>query len=174
MLERRERLKLEDGRELRLLSALEVLEARREAEGLARGEAEAALCANACLLARALERGGQPVFADGGAALAGLSAREIGALAGRWAAFDRAENPSPEDGEERLEGLKKAWSTRPMSAFAGVCSNALARFRRRSGRGCVPPADGRRRRSGARPAARSGQRRRRGRTRPLTRRGLNA
>ena len=56
MLERRERLKLEDGRELRLLSALEVLEARREAEGLARGEAEAALCANACLLARALER----------------------------------------------------------------------------------------------------------------------
>ena len=117
MLERRERLKLEDGRELRLLSALEVLEARREAEGLA----------------RALERGGQPVFADGGAALAGLSAREIGALAGRWAAFDRAENPSPEDGEERLEGLKKAWSTRPMSAFAGVCSNALARFRRRSG-----------------------------------------
>ena len=94
MLERRERLKLEDGRELRLLSALEVLEARREAEGLARGEAEAALCANACLLARALERGGQPVFA---------------------------------------EGLKKAWSTRPMSAFAGVCSNALARFRRRSG-----------------------------------------
>ena len=125
MLERRERLKLEDGRELRLLSALEVLEARREAE--------AALCANACLLARALERGGQPVFADGGAALAGLSAREIGALAGRWAAFDRAENPSPEDGEERLEGLKKAWSTRPMSAFAGVCSNALARFRRRSG-----------------------------------------
>lgn len=96
-------------------------------------EAEAALCANACLLARALERGGQPVFADGGAALAGLSAREIGALAGRWAAFDRAENPSPEDGEERLEGLKKAWSTRPMSAFAGVCSNALARFRRRSG-----------------------------------------
>ena len=130
MLERRERLKLEDGRELRLLSALEVLEARREAEGLARGEAEAALCANACLLARALERGGQPVFADGGAALAGLSAREIGALAGRWAAFDRAENPSPEDGEERLEGLKKAWSTRPMSAFAGVCPNALARFRR--------------------------------------------
>ena len=60
MLERRERLKLEDGRELRLLSALEVLEARREAEGLARGEAEAALCANACLLARALERDGKP------------------------------------------------------------------------------------------------------------------
>ena len=33
MLERRERLKLEDGRELRLLSALEVLEARRKKIG---------------------------------------------------------------------------------------------------------------------------------------------
>ena len=113
MLERRERLKLEDGRELRLLSALEVLEARREAEGLARGEAEAALCANACLLARALERGGQPVFADGGAALAGLSAREIGALARRWAAFDRAENPSPEDGAERLAQVEPVPGPKP-------------------------------------------------------------
>lgn len=121
------------GLTLRVLSAWEVLEARREGRAMEETGREAALCANACLLARALERGGQPVFADGGAALAGLSAREIGALAGRWAAFDRAENPSPEDGEERLEGLKKAWSTRPMSAFAGVCSNALARFRRRSG-----------------------------------------
>ena len=34
--------------------------------GLARGRRRAALCANACLLARALERSGQPVFADGG------------------------------------------------------------------------------------------------------------
>ena len=115
------------GLELRLLSAREVLEARREAAGLTREDRERALCANACLLARALERGGEPVFADGGAALAGLSAREIGALAGRWAAFDRAENPSPEDGEERLEGLKKAWSTRLMRAFSGACSGLLGR-----------------------------------------------
>ena len=35
MLERRERLKLEDGRELRLLSALEVLEARIKELGMA-------------------------------------------------------------------------------------------------------------------------------------------
>ena len=54
MLERRERLKLEDGRELRLLSALEVLEARREAEGLAQAPRERALCSNACLLAQEL------------------------------------------------------------------------------------------------------------------------
>ena len=46
------------GLELRLLSAREVLEARREAAGLTREDRERALCANACLLARALERGG--------------------------------------------------------------------------------------------------------------------
>ena len=93
MLERRERLKLEDGRELRLLSALEVLGGPPGGGGAGQGEAEAALCANACLLARALEQGGQPVFADGGAALAGLSAREIGALAGRWAALTGRKTP---------------------------------------------------------------------------------
>ena len=122
------------GLELRLLSAREVLEARREAAGLTREDRERALCANACLLARALERGGQPVFADGGAALAGLSAREIGALAGRWAAFDRGENPSPENGEEAAMPAKKAWSTRLMSAFAGVCSGRSTPFPRRTGR----------------------------------------
>ena len=122
MLERRERLKLEDGRELRLLSALEVLEARREAEGLARGEAEAALCANACLLARALERDRKPVFPDGEAVLKGLSAGEIGTLAKLWNGLNRAENPSPEDGEERVDALKKALSTRLRRVFAGVCS----------------------------------------------------
>ena len=61
------------GLELRLLSAREVLEARREAAGLTREDRERALCANACLLARALERGGEPVFSTGGAVLEGLS-----------------------------------------------------------------------------------------------------
>ena len=107
MLERRERLKLEDGRELRLLSALEVLEARREAEGLARGEAEAALCANACLLARALESGEKPVYDSGRAVLAGLTVSEIAALAGRWREFDRKENPSAAGTAEELENVKK-------------------------------------------------------------------
>ena len=133
LLEGMERLRLEDGRTLRLLSALEVLQARREAGDLARSGEELALCANACLLSRALEQDGGPVFDSGRAALEGMSAREIGALAGRWAAFDRGENPSPENGEEAAMPAKKAWSTRLMSAFAGVCSNALARFRRRSG-----------------------------------------
>ena len=40
---------------MRLLSAAEVLEARREAGELAADERERAVCSNACLLARALE-----------------------------------------------------------------------------------------------------------------------
>ena len=118
----RRRTKAGNGMELRLLSALELLEAGREAEGLARREEEKALCANACLLARALERDGKPVFPDGEAVLKGLSAGEIGALAKMWSGLNRTENPSPEDGEERVEALKKAWSTRLRRAFAGVCS----------------------------------------------------
>ena len=131
LLERKERLDLGNGRALRLLSALEVLQARREAAELAGSGEERALCANACLLARALEKDGRPVFDSGAAALAGLSAREIGDLAGRWAAFDRGENPAPEDGEEAALSLKKAWSTRLMSAFNGACSGPLACFRGR-------------------------------------------
>ena len=134
ILSRRERLRLEDGRELRLLSALEVLEAGREAAELAQHEEERALCANACLLARALERKEKPVFPSGRAVLEGLSAREIGELARRWNELDRAENPSPEDGVEDVLALKKAWSMRLMSAFAGVCSAPFRPFRRRNGR----------------------------------------
>ena len=134
ILSRRERLRLEDGRELRLLSALEVLEAGREAAELAQHEGERALCANACLLARALERKGKSAFPSGRAVLEGLSAREIGELARRWDEMDRAENPSPEDGMEDVLALKKAWSTRLRSAFAGVCSAPFRPFRRRNGR----------------------------------------
>ena len=133
LLEGRERLRLGDGRELRLLSALEVLQARREAAELAGSGEERALCANACLLARALEKDGRPEFDSGEAALRGLSAREIGDLAGRWAAFDRGENPAPEDGEEAVLSLKKAWSTRLRSAFAGACSGRSGPSPQRSG-----------------------------------------
>ena len=103
-----ERLELENGMSLRLLSAREVLETRREARALAQGEREQALCANACLLARALEREKQAVFADGAAVLEGMTSRQIGTLARRWADFDRAEDPGPDDGEERCRQLKKA------------------------------------------------------------------
>lgn len=135
MLERRERLKLEDGRELRLLSALEVLEARREAEGLARGEAEAALCANACLLARALERDGKPVFPSGRAVLESLRVEEIARLSQVWGEFDRRYCPSPQDSGDEVQQLKKGWSTRLTRAFNGVCSALLGRCPQRRGPG---------------------------------------
>ena len=75
ILAQRDRITLDNGMDLRLLSALEVLQARREAGELARSDRERALCSNACLLARALERTGDhsPVFDSGEAVLAGLT-----------------------------------------------------------------------------------------------------
>lgn len=86
---------------------------------------ELALCTNACLLARAFERGGKAVFTDGQAALKGLTVRQIGALAQRWAEFDRVENPSARQ-EQEVQTLKKAWSTRQRSGCVGVCSGHFA------------------------------------------------
>ena len=123
-----------DGGELRLLSAREVLDARREGDGLAQDVRERALCRNACLVAKALERNGKPVFEDGQAALDGLRVEEIARLADAWAAFNRACNPSPMDGEQEIRRRKKAWSTRIMSAFSGACSACLALCLPRSGR----------------------------------------
>ena len=123
------------GLELRLLSAREVLEARREAAGLTREDRERALCANACLLARALERGGEPVFSTGGEVLEGLSVEQIASLSRQWSAFNRRENPSPEEGELEVHDLKKAWSTRLMRAFSGACSGLLGRCPPRHGPG---------------------------------------
>ena len=77
------------GRTLRLLSAREVLEARREGDELARDGGERALCRNACLVARALERKGKPVFESGQAALEALRVEDIAELADAWARFNR-------------------------------------------------------------------------------------
>lgn len=131
MLERRERLKLEDGRELRLLSALEVLEARREAEGLARAPKEHALCSNACLLARALEtEEGSPVFSGGEAVLAGLRVEEIAALSRTWSQFNREENPALTMEQEEAEELKKTSLRRGgPAALAGAESLRRAALR---------------------------------------------
>ncbi|MBD5134188.1 MAG: hypothetical protein HDT38_06940 [Clostridiales bacterium] len=123
-----------DGGELRLLSAREVLEARREGDTLARDGRERALCRNACLIALALERKGRPVFEDGQAVLDGLRVEDIARLADTWAAFNRERNPSPLAGEEEISRRKKAWSTRVMSAFSGACSACLALCPLRSGR----------------------------------------
>ena len=105
----RDRFSLDNGMDLRLLSALEVLQARREAGELAREDRERALCSNACLLARALERteDHSPVFADGRAVLAGLTVEEIAALSRTWSQFNREENPALTMEQEEAEELKK-------------------------------------------------------------------
>lgn len=128
------RRKVPEG-ELRLLSAREVLEARREGADLARDGKERALCSNACLIARALEKDGLPVYVNGQAVLDSLRVEDIVRLSDQWARFNREWNPSPTDGGEELERRKKAWSTRLMSAFNGVCSVCSALFPRRNGPG---------------------------------------
>lgn len=121
-------LELGDGAQLRLLTAFEILEAGRAAAELALLDKERALCSNACLLAKAVVKKGRPVFRDGAEVLEKLRVEEIARLSRQWAEFNRRENPSPKDGEERVDALKKAWSTRLTSALSGACSGILACF----------------------------------------------
>ena len=105
---RQDRVHLDNGMDLRLLSALEVLQARREAGELACEDRERALCSNACLLARALEtQEGEPVFSSGEAVLSGLRVEEISALARTWSQFNREENPPLTLSREQAEQVKK-------------------------------------------------------------------
>lgn len=120
------------GLTLRVLSAWEALEARREGRAMEETGREAALCANACLLARTLEQKGEPVFSDGEAVLRALTVAEIAGLARQWAEFSREAGPSPRD-LEAVDSLKKAWSTRLTRAFSGVCSGLLGRCPLRRG-----------------------------------------
>ena len=115
--EREERVRIgEKECALRLLSARETLALRREiAQEDCRDEEERALRANAALLRRCLTEKGEAVFASAEDVENALSAGEINALVTRYALLDGAGNPSCEDGRERVEALKKAWSTRPMS-----------------------------------------------------------
>ena len=118
-----DRMELENGMELRLLSALEVLQARREAEDLVREDRERALCSNACLLARALEQAEDhtPVFSSGQAVLSALTVEEIAALAGRWARFRQENNPGLNLTDKELETVKKNSVTTPVSGSGGGC-----------------------------------------------------
>ena len=121
ILAEKDRISLENGMDLRLLSALEVLQARREAAQLAGEDRERALCSNACLLARALSRDGQPVFKDGSHVLEQLTAEEIGTLAKRWAQFNAQANPGPNSESKQVEELKNVWSTPGKSGCTGAC-----------------------------------------------------
>ena len=83
----RDRMALDNGMNLRLLSALEVLQA---------------------LLARALEtQEGEPVFSSGEAVLSGLRGEEISALARTWSQFNREENPPLTLSREQADEVKK-------------------------------------------------------------------
>ena len=105
-----------EGGELRLLTVAELPEALREGGELALGGGDPVLCSNACLIARVLEREGEPVYPNGAAVLDALTPEEIGRLADRWGAFNRVCNPSPTDGEGetelRLEELRRSSYTR--------------------------------------------------------------
>lgn len=115
--EREERVRIgERACVLRLLSARETLALRREiTQEDCRDEEEWALRANAALLRRSLRENenGTAVFASAEDVEDALSVGEINALVSRYALLDGAENPSCEDGREKVEALKKAWSTRP-------------------------------------------------------------
>lgn len=112
------------GWSLRLLSAWEELECRSAGEELAAEGRDRALCANACLLAKALLKNGKSVFSSGREVLENLTAGQIAECARRWGEFDRECDPAPWD-EKAVDAAKKAWSTRLMSAFAGACSARL-------------------------------------------------
>ena len=131
---RRERCPVPEG-ELELLSAWQVLQARREGEELAGDGLERALCSNACLIARALTRRGRPVYDSGRQVLEELRVEDIARLAQAWADFNRARNPSPQQSQEGLKAAKKGWSTRLTRAFNGVCSALLGRCPQRRGPG---------------------------------------
>ena len=99
---------------MRLLSARETLSLRREIAQLdCADEEERALRANAALLKKCLTENGEAVFANAEDVENALSIGEINALVEQYALLDGVENPSCEDGRERVEALKKAWSTRP-------------------------------------------------------------
>lgn len=102
----------DDGCMLRLLSVWQLQEAKREALTL---EGDPVLCDHACLVARALVRDKKQVFDSGAMVLQTLPPKEIHALATRWAAFHRKENPGlevdwalAEAFKDQLEGLSQS------------------------------------------------------------------
>lgn len=119
ILARQDRVSLGNGMVLRLLSAGELLQARRRAHELARSPLEQPLCSNACLVALALEVEGeeQPFFRDVEEVLAALTAEEIEMLAQRWDDFRRETAPgaevremgfNPNFDERRFEGREES------------------------------------------------------------------
>ena len=128
------RCPVEEG-ELRLLGVWEVAELLSEGRELAKQEGDAALCSNACLIARVLEREGRPVYPGGKAVLAAMTPEEIGALADRWGEFNSTCNPSPAGSEEELAAHRRSLERssygrlqwRVLRAFGALPTEARAR-----------------------------------------------
>lgn len=99
---------------MRLLSARETLSLRREIAQLdCADEEERALRANAALIKRSLTEGGEAAFASAEDVENALSVGEINELVRCYALLDGAENPSSEDGREKVEALKKSMEHAP-------------------------------------------------------------
>lgn len=94
------------------LTAQQALEARREALTLAGAPEELALCANACLVARGVRKGAR-AFSSGQAVLERLTPEEIEALARRWSAWNREENPGLNLGRGAFQELKQSLARLP-------------------------------------------------------------
>ena len=103
ILSREDVFSLQNGMHLRLVTAGELLAARREARGLEKETGERALCDNACLVARVLWVDGEdaPLFDSGEQVLDTLTAEEIEVLAKRWDTFRRGSAPTVEEDVER-------------------------------------------------------------------------
>lgn len=120
---------------LRVVSAREALEARREAGELAGTGADRGLAANGALVARALYRDGGRLFRDGAEVLEQLSPGEIAELARGLAELDRRENPSPEGPWEETEARKRELAEEPyerlkwrvLRAFSALPTEGRAR-----------------------------------------------
>lgn len=107
---------------LRLLSALEVLQARREAGSWRGRTGSGHWCSTpACWPALEREEDESPVFSDGRAVLAGLTVEEIGSLAARWSVLRRESDPGLNVTEEELENVKKNSAVTRENGCGGGC-----------------------------------------------------
>lgn len=98
--------------ELRVVPAMEVLQARREAMEKSGDDAQAlGMWMNACLLARAVYQDGKRVFADGQALLRAVTAKRLSDWAQRYAALCEAEEPACS--AENAERMKTALAQTP-------------------------------------------------------------
>lgn len=99
--------------ELRVLTAWELLQARREAKGLEQEALEAGLCLNACVLARAASVRGRAAFSSGQQVLMRLSAETIETLSARYAALSQRQSPSCCGSPEEIAALREDLAQSP-------------------------------------------------------------